>query len=31
VIVGGQNWSGIDSLATLQLPDDPYVVPTFHY
>jgi len=31
VIVGGQNWSGIDSLTTLQLPDDPYVVPTFHY
>ena len=31
VIIGGQNWSGIDSLATLQLPDDPYVVPTFHY
>jgi endoglucanase len=30
VIVGGQNWSGIPSLATLQLPDDPYVVPTFH-
>ena len=30
VIVGSQNWSGIDSLATLQLPDDP-VVPTFHY
>ena len=31
VIVGGQSWSGIDSLATLALPDDPYVVPTFHY
>lgn len=31
VIVGGQNWSGIDSLATLALPDDPYIVPTFHY
>jgi aryl-phospho-beta-D-glucosidase BglC (GH1 family) len=31
VIVGGQNWSGIDSLATLALPDDPNVVPTFHY
>lgn len=31
VIVGGQNWSGIDSLATLVLPSDPYVVPTFHY
>lgn len=31
VIIGGQNWSGIDSLATLTLPDDPDVVPTFHY
>ena len=31
VIIGGGHWSGIDSLATLQLPDDPYVVPTFHY
>jgi endoglucanase len=31
VIVGGQSWSGIDSLATLTLPDDPYIVPTFHY
>lgn len=31
VIIGGENWSGIDSLATLALPDDPDVVPTFHY
>ena len=31
VVIGGQNWSGVDSLATLPLPDDPYVVPTFHY
>ncbi len=31
VIVGGENWSGIDSLATLPLPDDPNVHPTFHY
>jgi endoglucanase len=31
VIVGGENWSGIDSLATLELPDDPQVYPTFHY
>ena len=30
VIVGGQNWSGVDSLATLALPADPYVVPTIH-
>ena len=31
VIIGGQNWSGIDSLATLTLPDDPNLYPTFHY
>jgi len=31
VIIGGENWSGIDSLATLDLPDDPNVYPTFHY
>ena len=31
VIVGGENWSGIDSLATLDLPDDPNIHPTFHY
>ena len=30
VIIGGQNWSGVPSLATLQLPNDPYLVPTFH-
>ena len=31
VIVGGQNWSGIDSLATSPIPDDPHIVVTFHY
>ena len=31
VIVGGEFWSGIDSLATLNLPDDPHIFPTFHY
>ena len=31
VVIGGENWSGIDSLATLDLPDDPNVYPTFHY
>ena len=31
VIIGGQSWSGIDSLATLKLPDDPHIIPTFHY
>lgn len=31
VIIGGEFWSGINSLKTLQLPDDPNIVPTFHY
>lgn len=31
VIIGGENWSGVDSLAVLTLPDDPNVIPTFHY
>ena len=31
VVIGGENWSGIDSLATLTLPDDANVYPTFHY
>ncbi len=31
VIYGGGNWSGIDSLATLPLPEDPHAYPTFHY
>ena len=30
VVIGGENWSGIPSLATLPLPEDPYIVPTFH-
>lgn len=31
VIIGGQDWSSIDSLATLELPDDVNIHPTFHY
>jgi endoglucanase len=31
VVIGGQNYSGIDSLATLDLPNDAYLVVTFHY
>jgi endoglucanase len=31
VIIGGQFWSGINSLKKLTLPDDPNIVPTFHY
>lgn len=30
VIIGGQNWSNVASLTTLQLPNDPYVVATVH-
>jgi endoglucanase len=30
IVVGGENWSGVDSLATLAMPADPYVVPTIH-
>lgn len=30
VIIGGQDWSGVGSLATLAMPADPYVVPTIH-
>lgn len=31
VIIGGDGWSSVDSLATLELPADPNVYPTFHY
>jgi endoglucanase len=31
VVIGGESYSGVNSLATLPLPDDPYLVPTFHY
>ncbi|TMM45181.1 glycoside hydrolase family 5 protein [Qipengyuania marisflavi] len=31
VIYGGENWSGINSLATLPLPGDANIYPTFHY
>jgi endoglucanase len=31
VIIGGEFWSGLKSLETLKLPDDPNIVPTFHY
>lgn len=31
VVVGGQNYSGINSLSTLPLPNDPYLVATFHF
>ena len=31
VVIGGEGWSGVGSLATLTLPADPDIVPTFHY
>jgi endoglucanase len=31
VVIGGQNWSGIDALATVAFPNDPNIVSTFHY
>jgi endoglucanase len=31
VVIGGQNWSGVGSLATVQYPGDPNLVATFHY
>ena len=31
IIYGGENWSGINSLANLPLPEDSNVHPTFHY
>ena len=31
VIIGGDGYSNIDALATLTLPADDYVIPTFHY
>jgi endoglucanase len=31
VVIGGEFWSGISSLATLPMPDDPNLIATFHY
>ncbi len=31
VIIGGEHWSGVEALATLPLPADRQVYPTFHY
>jgi endoglucanase len=31
VVIGGENWSGVDSLATLPMANDPNVIPTIHY
>jgi len=31
VIIGGEDWSSLNSLSDLNIPSDPYLVPTFHY
>ncbi len=31
VVIGGGNWSGLESLETLPMPQDPNVIATFHY
>lgn len=31
LVVGGDNWSSLYGLQRLRLPDDPYLVATFHY
>ncbi|MBN2386786.1 MAG: glycoside hydrolase family 5 protein [Anaerolineales bacterium] len=31
VILGPGNWNGFESLSSLVLPDDPYIIVTFHY
>jgi endoglucanase len=31
VVIGGESYSGIESLATLPLPNDDYLIATFHY
>jgi endoglucanase len=31
VVIGGENWSGLASLATLPMLDDPNLIATFHY
>jgi endoglucanase len=31
VVIGGQNYSGINSLATLPVPNDDYLIATFHF
>jgi endoglucanase len=30
VVIGGQNYSGVPSLATIKLPNDAYLIVTFH-
>nr|WP_280842198.1 glycoside hydrolase family 5 protein [Pontixanthobacter sp. CEM42] len=31
VVIGGRDYSGINSLASLPLPNDPYLIATFHF
>ncbi len=31
VVIDGPEWSGLDAMLSSPFPDDPFVVPTFHY
>jgi endoglucanase len=31
VVIDGPEWAGLDAMLTSPFPDDPYVIPTFHY
>ena len=31
VVIDGPEWAGLDAMLISPFPDDPYVVPTFHY
>lgn len=31
IILGGDEWNAFDTLETFDLPDDPYLIATFHY
>lgn len=31
VVINGPQWAGLDEMLDMPLPDDPHVVPTFHY
>lgn len=31
VVINGPSWSSLDGMIATQFPDDPYIVPTFHW
>jgi endoglucanase len=31
VVIDGPSWASLDQMIATQFPDDPYIVPTFHY